>query len=160
MERQSLNVFCKVFTYLQQMKYNVKDDLWESLDEEKMTHVLILYFRYFAQTNLAATILLEVGSCHICRNFIIGGWRWLQPVLFPGQAAPAHLLQEDDDAGDQLRPSLLQLEQSGRRPERICFPILVTLFFLFLPDKHLCLAKSDVFEELPVLKKHPVHHLL
>lgn len=120
MERQSLNVFCKVFTYLPQMKYNVKDDLWESLDEERMTHVLILYFRYFAQTNLAATILLEVGSCHICRNFIIGGWRWLQPVLFPGQAAPAHLLEEDDDAGDQLGPSLLQLKQSGRRPEQIC----------------------------------------
>ena len=128
--------------------------------------MLSLYFRYFAQTSLAATILLVVGSCHdnvknIFRYIVIkGGQGWLQPVLFPGQAAPAHLLQEDDDARDQLRPSLLQLEQSGRRPERICFPILVTLFFLFLPDKHLCLAKSDVFEELPVLKQHPVHHLL
>ena len=42
----------------------------------------------------------------------------LQPVLFPGEAAPAHLLQEDDDAGDQLRPSLLKLKQSGGRPEQ------------------------------------------
>ena len=42
-----------------------KDDLKESLYEEMMTHVLILYLRYFAQTNLAATILLVVENCHI-----------------------------------------------------------------------------------------------
>ena len=114
MERQSLNVFCKVFTYLKQMiVVLVEDNLCE-----RMTHVLILYFRYFAQTNLAATILLVVGSnmsdmhCHHRRL------RMIQPVLFPGEAAPAHLLQEDDDAGDQLRPSLLKLKQSGGRPEQ------------------------------------------
>ena len=76
MERQSLNVFCRVFTYLRQRIYDVKDDLCESSEEERKTHVLILYFRYFAQTNLAATILLPVGSCHIFQNvryFVVKG---------------------------------------------------------------------------------------
>ena len=45
-----------------------KDDLKESLYEERMTHVLILYLRYFAQTNLAATILLVVQNCHTRQN--------------------------------------------------------------------------------------------
>ena len=31
---------------------------------------------------------------------------------------------------------------------------------VLLPDKDLCLAKGDIFEELPVLKQHPVHHLI
>ena len=48
-----------------------KDDLKESLYEERMTHVLILYLRYFAQTNLAATILLVVQSCHIRQNIVM-----------------------------------------------------------------------------------------
>ena len=85
----------------------------------------------------------------------------MQPVLLPGQATPAHLLEEDDDAGDQLGPSLLQLKQSGRRPEQIChWKSRHSLLSVLLPDKDLRLAKGDICEELPVLKQHPAHHLL
>ena len=30
---------------------------------------------------------------------------------------------------------------------------------ILLPDKNLRLAKGDIFDELPVFKQHPVHHL-
>ena len=39
---------------------NESENDFEDKNEERMTHVLILYFRYFAHTNLAATILLFV----------------------------------------------------------------------------------------------------
>ena len=100
-------------------------------------------------------IYVKTLSCIV----IIQGWEWLQPVLFPSQASPAHLLEEDDDAGDQLRPSLLQLKESGRRPEQKS--LSSAHFFLFqwrLPDKDLRLAEGDIFKELPVLKQHPAHH--
>ena len=81
MERQSLNVFCRVFTYLKSSPddwwcrrwfiNDFKDDSKENLDEEMMTHVLILYLRYFAQTNLAATILLVDQSCHTRQKYVI-----------------------------------------------------------------------------------------
>ena len=92
--------------------HSIEND-FEDKNEERMTHVLILYFRYFAHTNLAATILLFV-------EIVIMLWEQgrPRPVLLPRQAAPAHLLEEDDDAWDQLRTSLLQLKQSGGRPEQ------------------------------------------
>ena len=54
---------------------DIKDDLKKILDEEMMTHVLILYLRYFAQTNLAATILLVVQNCHIYIIYILSSYK-------------------------------------------------------------------------------------
>ena len=53
---------------------DIKDDFKEILDEERMTHVLILYLRYFAQTNLAATILLIVQNCHLYIIYILSSY--------------------------------------------------------------------------------------
>ena len=118
-----------------------------------MTHVLILYLRYLAHTRRAATILLRIIGMRRENNC-----KRKQPVLLPGEAAPAHLLQEDDDSWDQVGPRLLQLKQGGRRPgcERdhdpgdpgdVCHS----------PDEHLRLAKGDILEELAILEQHPAH---